>query len=369
MRTFRVHLAIDHDTSMGRGIAVGAARYVRESGLPWTFHVVDRLAVRLGEHTTPATADGLIGAAHHDWVIDPWRQDSLHRVVNISRSSDLQGAGNVTCDDAAIGQLAAEHLLSKSITSFAFIGPTRAGLRCTAFLDTVRRAGYHAKRLEVPLGDAFAKQRVAALPRPCGILAFNDVVATQVLTAALDSGLAVPQDVAVIGVDNDEFQMVFAPMDLTSVDPDFERVGHEAAAALDRVFQGGEPPAKPLRIPPKGLVERDSTDFPGIRDELVVAAARLIRKRACKGGTVADIAGALPITYRTLDRRFQAVFGHSMHEQITEVRLREAAFLLTQTPLPLHEIARRVGYTNVKHFSTVFRKHVGTPPSAYRHER
>lgn len=348
----------------GRGIAAGVARYAREQ-VDWSFHMVSRASMQLGEDVTPDTGDGLIGGAN-PMTVAGWSGEARRQVVNVSRGHFLPGSANVTCDDEAIGKLAADHLMSKPVEHYAFIGPQSSGRRYGSFAEALPRTDGGARFLVTPLDVESIARLLSDLDRPCGILAFNDLFAIESIRAAGMLGLRVPQDLAVVGVDNDTFAMVFSPIELTSIDPDFQEVGYEAARVLDAVFQGADPPADPVRIPPKGLIERHSTDFPGLDDELAVAAARIIRERACEGLTVAEVADALPTTYRTLDRHFQKAFGRSLHEELTRVRMEEAKRLITKTPLPMLEIASRVGYGNSKHFSTVFRECVGMPPSAYR---
>lgn len=164
------------------------------------------------------------------------------------------------------------------------------------------------------------------------------------------------------------FISVFSPVPVTSVALDFEQVGYEAARRLDRVFEGDDPPAEPIRIPPIEVVERQSTDFSGRIDPLAVSAARLIRRRACEPRCVPQMIARLPSSYRTVDRRFREAFGRSLHAEVTRVRLVEAARLLRTTRLPLSAIAHQVGYGNTNYFNTVFRKQMGQPPGAYRRQ-
>lgn len=366
MSARRIHLKLEPGSMHGRGIATGVGRYAR-GRVDWSFHMVSRVAMNQGEDITPRTGDGLIGGGNAR-VLAGWSDRLLRRVVNVSRGHHLAGAANVTCDDEAIGKLAAEHLMSKPIEHLAFVGPTTSGLRYESFAKALRAANRDVTRLVTELDAVAMAPLLGELACPCGILCFNDLFATTVVRAAGTLGLRIPQDLAVVGVDNDTFAMIFCPIDVTSIDPDFERVGFEAARVLDGAFKGADPPDEAIRIPPRGLIERASTDFPGMDDELAVWAARLIRQRAFEGLTVAEVADALPTTYRTLDRRFQRAFGRTLHEEMTRVRIEEAKRLLRETRAPSIEVAERVGYGNAKHFSTTFRRHAGLSPSAYRRE-
>lgn len=359
----RIGVLVDEKSAMGHGIMLGVAAYAQ--GRPdWLIGNMHRDNVHRSRTSSPPTLDAVIGVIAPE-IAELWPGEQRRFAVNISRGRHIDGAANVTCDDAAIARLAAEHLLSKPVEQLAYLG-MHAGARQDEFMRAVRRAGRRAQAVVVEARDDSLAEPLKALPASTGLFVFNDEWAHQVVRIARESSISIPRDLAVVGVDNDEMASAFAPVPLTSVDPDFQRVGYEAAAWLDRIFQGEPPPVQPVRIPPRGLIERDSSDYPALTDELAVQAARLIRRRACDGLTVEQIPDFLPATYWTVNRRFQAAFGRTLHEQIIATRIDEAARLLRTTRLPVMEICARAGFGNVKHFSTVFRREIGQSPAAYR---
>ena len=367
MSTRTIGIFVASQSALGRGILLGAAAYAH-GRLDWMLQPLGADVHWLDRLDSEYEIDALIGTVTHD-VLEKWPGEDRRCLVNISRGRDVPRAVNVTCDDAAVGTLAAEHLLAKPVEHLAYIGPRKSGLRREAFVRRAQRAGRDVEVLEFDGVAARLPELVRGLPRHCGLFVFNDDLAWYLLRVAAELDIPVPQDLAVVGVDNDPVLNAFSPVPLTSVDPDFYRIGYEAARALDVVLRGAAPPAEPVRIPPKGVIERNSSDYPSETDALVVRAARMIRAGACRGLTVDEIADKLPVSYWTLNRRFRAAFGRTLLEELIRLRLAEAARLLSTTRLPLAEIAEQVGYGNAKHLSTSFSKHMGMPPSTYRKQR
>ena len=367
MATKRIAMRLIPISALARGVLAGIASYAQHRP-DWTINSWAGVQAQEGQAITPQMADAVCGRITRQVAAD-WTGANRRRVVNVSRGWDVPGAANVTCDDAAIGRMGAEYLLDKGLEHFAWVGPPDAGRRYREFARTLRRRGHHVECFELTQREdlpAALRAWLGGLAPNTGLLAFNDDVAMMVMHNAAEAEVGIPDRLAVVGVDNDELQTMFAPVAVTSIDPDFVEVGRRAAEVLDVVLRGGDPPAKPIRVPPRGVVERASTDFPGELDPVALAAARLIRRRALEGITVDDLLAELPTTRRTLDRRFQEAFGRSIWQQITRLRMIEAKRLLSQTRLPMAEICRLVGYDSASHFSRLFGKEVGCTPSAYR---
>jgi LacI family transcriptional regulator len=206
-----------------------------------------------------------------------------------------------------------------------------------------------------------------SLPRPVGVMACYDIRARHVLDACRRVGLAVPDQVAVIGVDNDEFLCNLAEPPLSSVAPDTRRTGYEAAALLDRLMSGRERPrGQAIFVEPLGVVARRSTDVLAVGDPDVSAAVRFIREHACQGIAVKDLLARVPLSRRVLEGRFRKLLGRTPHEEIARIRFERVRQLLRETRLPLEEVARRSGFRNAEYLSTAYRREFGTAPSVYR---
>ena len=207
---------------------------------------------------------------------------------------------------------------------------------------------------------------VATLPKPIGILGINDVVARQVADACRMADRTVPDDVAIVGVDNEELMCMLSDPPLSSVDPGSKRLGFEAAAMLDRILAGEPPPAEPLVLPPVGVVVRHSSDVLAIDDPDVADAIRFIQNHCAQPISVADVLRAVPVPRRTLDRRFHQRTGRTIHDEIQHARVRRACELLVRTTLPIPQVAQQCGFSGREYFSTAFARITGQPPAAYR---
>jgi LacI family transcriptional regulator len=190
--------------------------------------------------------------------------------------------------------------------------------------------------------------------------------AQQLLDTCRQLGIAVPDEVAVIGVDNDELLCNLCDPPLSSVIPDARRTGYLAAELLQQAMEGKKVPAEGHFIEPLGVATRQSTDVLAIEDREIAAVVRYIRLHACSGITVKDILRDIPMSRRVLENRFIKWVGKTPHEAILQQRLDRVKVLLRETELPLDKIAIQTGFEHPEYLSVVFRKHFGMPPGAYR---
>jgi LacI family transcriptional regulator len=179
----------------------------------------------------------------------------------------------------------------------------------------------------------------------------------------------VPDEVAVLGVDDDEVLCGLASPPLSSVMPDAIGAGRLAAELLDQLMRGGQLKRSEWLLPPLGIITRQSTDVLAIDDPLVVAAIRQIRDHACNGIKVTDVARDLKTTRRVLENRFTKRVGHTPHEEIARVQFRRVEHLLLETELSLAAIAARAGFKHTEYMTVAFTKRHGMPPSRWRQER
>jgi LacI family transcriptional regulator len=205
-----------------------------------------------------------------------------------------------------------------------------------------------------------------SLPRPAGVLAANDEMAAHVLSAAEAAGISVPDDLAVMGIDDDELICENTHPTLSSVAPDFERSGRLAADLLARcIADDGKSPATML-YGASPLVRRRSTRVDAARDPRVVRALELIRRDSCSGATVKDVIAAMGMKPRSAEARFKEVCGHSIKDEIMAVRLARAKRLLSDTDLPISIVCERCGYTDERSLRYLFSKATGLSPADWR---
>jgi LacI family transcriptional regulator len=197
-------------------------------------------------------------------------------------------------------------------------------------------------------------------------MACYDFRGQQVLDACRRLGLAVPDEVAVIGVDNDELLCELSDPPLTSVVPNMQRTGYEAAALLDQMIAGKTARGQTHLIPPIGIATRQSTDVLVIEDRNVARAVHYIRQHACDGIQVKDVLRVVPQSRTLLESRFKRLIGRTPHEEILRVRLARVKELLVETDLSLDQIAERTAFNHVEYLSVAFRREIGIPPSQFR---
>jgi LacI family transcriptional regulator len=197
-------------------------------------------------------------------------------------------------------------------------------------------------------------------------MACDDDRGRQSLTACREGEMQVPEDVAVIGVDNDEVLCDVSDPPLSSVALDTESAGYEAAALLDGLMAGRVRQPKRILVPPLFVVQRRSTDIVAANDRDVAMALRFIHERAGKPIAVKEIARASSLSRRMLELRFRRAVGRTIHEEIERSRLERAKRLLAETGMPIAEVALAAGFASAGYFSKVFRHATGLPPGEYR---
>jgi LacI family transcriptional regulator len=199
------------------------------------------------------------------------------------------------------------------------------------------------------------------------VFACYDGRALQVLEACQLLGLQVPEEVAVLGVDNDELVCELANPPLSSVQPNARRSGYEAAALLARMMGGEKKAVAPThQVQPVRVVERQSTDVVAVEDAKVAAALKFIRQHACEGVDVGDVLRAVPMARTRLEQKFKALLGHSPHRQIVQQRIARAKHLLAESKVAISEVAEQAGFDNASYLSVAFRRETGLSPFAYR---
>jgi len=369
-------------------VATGVAQYAREVG-DWRLYVEEAHDRRLPDFDG-LPVQGIIASFDTDGV--------ARRVIATGMPVVAVGGGGgafdaasgipyVATDNERIAILAAEHLLDRAIPNFGFYGlaPSRVTVwsdaRCEAFVRRLHAADRPVQTLVPRHGSTRwsllqdeLKAWLSALPKPVGIMACDDVRARHVLETCRTLGLRVPHDVAVIGVDDDEFVCELSDPPLSSVAQAARRVGLEAARLLDRLmrperFAADEAALSvPLRtvVAPVGVVARRSTDTLAITDPVVAAAIRGIRERAVAGLDVAELVRESKLSRWQLEERFRRLVGRSIHDDILHVRLNEARRLVTTTDLPIKQIAPRSGLRSVTYMTTLFRRHFNATPAALR---
>ncbi len=375
-----VALLIESSNAYARGLLQGIIDYQRQH---------DAWSIYLPEQDRGATPPKWIRNWHGDGVIARIETDEIARVVrrigipvvDVSAARRLEQIPWVETDDAKVAQLAAEHLIERGFRHFAFCGDSNfnwsvwrskafvaalqsKGLNCSVFELPSRVSGYHSWPQEKRLLAKWIK----SLPKPIGLMASYDIRARQVLDICRDLEITVPDEVAVLGVDNDPIVCNLAFPSLTSVIPDAVGAGYRAAELLEKMMQGGSSNQESHLLPPLGIATRQSTDIYAVNDEDICLAAKFIRDHACAGITVVDILREIPLSRRVFESRFHKATGKTPHEAILSQRLRRVEQLLRESDLSLEAIAVKAGFEHPEYMNVVFRKHFKEPPGRYRNK-
>jgi LacI family transcriptional regulator len=378
-----VTLALDVSSAAGRCFLAGAAQYNSEND-HWTLRLVPP-SHRAGEALLNGKAkpsDGVILGFADEELVGSLTAKSVPVVVLDHGASRMNCAG-VACDDNAIGRMGAHHLLEIGLSRFAFLGyadHTESKLRyqgfCTALREAVLDGGLQPGQVvhyfqcepetDEPLDQTELEQWVTRLPSPVGIMASDDMLALRLLEASQKTSRLVPDDLAILGVNDDEVVRNLASPSLSTVVPNWVNVGYEAASLLARLMAGDGSARTSVLVPPVRVVERLSTSLMAVKDEVVAEGMQFIRRHACEGITVADVAYAMAVSRSVLQRRFQRAIGRTVHDMIRKERIERARVLLVSTKLPRHEIAVRAGFKHDEHFSRAFKKQVGMTMAEYR---
>lgn len=286
-------------------------------------------------------------------------------------------------DHHAVGRVGAQHLLERGFQNLLFYTHTVdrrvALIRQEGFMEAAKEEPTHRNIAvyeltwgrETPMEPhenrlTWLGRMLSQMKKPLGVMAVNDAVAAEVVDAAMLIGLKVPEDVAVVGVDNDPILTELGAIPISSVDNARERIGYEAAALLDRMIDGETPPTEPVLIPPAGVVLRQSTEVVAVDDVNVGKAARFIRDHFREPISVNDVAAKCFLSRRRLQDLFREALGHGMSEEILRQRLLCSQHLLTNTTNKIDRIARMSGFRSGMRMSKVYQRELGTTPQQYR---
>jgi LacI family transcriptional regulator len=301
-------------------------------------------------------------------------------LVDLNETPLIPGVPKIRPDNTAMGHLGAEHFIERGYSHFGFCGFINDGWSCErrdGFIEALKLAGHDCRVLDVewpgdptPFWDA---KQVAALvawlrdlPKPAAIMACNDLRGLQVISAAQTGGLLVPEEVAVLGANNDSIRCDLSYPPLSSVAPNAFLSGYRAAETLALLIAGRKPDAYDRRIEPLSVVTRHSTDVPAIDDKNMAAALSFIREHACQGATVDQVLRHASVSRSQLEKRFRRFLGRSPQAEIRGIQVAKIRQLLLETDFPLKKIAELTGFEHVEYLCVVFKRLTGDSPGRYR---
>ncbi|HEV7301161.1 MAG TPA: substrate-binding domain-containing protein [Tepidisphaeraceae bacterium] len=366
------HIAVAVETLIGRELLIGCADYAHTarwgsvSVIPWS-----------------SAREGFVPNRGYDGAVFMIWDAALLKVarglgcpiINVSNTAHAADVTTIQTDDRAIGRLAADHLIERGLRQFGAVksADDQPGERVEGFLERLAELGFPVGNM--PLLNAAELWQPAAvlgrlrdLPKPIGFFCFDDDSALWLIRACDRAGLSVPNAVAVLGCDDIDSIVAQASPSLSSIALPWRQIGNLAAASLHALIDG-RPVAPLTRVPPSSVMRRGSTQINVVDDPEVTHALQVMRTAEGMRMTVGELADGLSMTRRTLERRFRDLVGTSPASEQRRLRIERACVLLTEGDLPIHAIARELGFAYANHFSTAFIATMRISPTAYRAAR
>lgn len=324
--------------------------------------------------------DGVIAYVEPEYV--QGLQQLAIPVVDVSNWMPKQHFPRVLPDDLAIGRLAAGYLRDLGLRHFALLKLPNipfCDLRRQGFMQTLAQDGFAVEEmptagtLTLPKGvaipptvDPAMAAWLLSLPKPIGVFGTFESIAAELIESCRQLGIRVPEEVCVLGADNDELTDRFTHPPLSSIALPTEKIGFEAARLLDDLMAGQPAPTQPICLAPIGVITRQSTNLLAIADKDVLDAVRYIRQHIHQSLKVEDVLRAVPVNRRYLERKFKQYIGRSPLQEIRRTRLQMAKELLLNSDLSIPVIAKRSGFPNGERLANVFHQEMGMPPTKYR---
>jgi LacI family transcriptional regulator len=376
-----IALFVETSNAYSRGLLEGILDFAQRQG-DWS--------VFLPEQERGAVPPSWLANWKGDGVIARIETESIARsirrfcgpVVDLSAARRIPGIPWADTDDLAIAQLAIDHFVERGFSNVAYCGDPGfewSNLRSKNFAELARAKGRHVyvhdsiHRYDPRFTIDREKKRLAkwlqSLPRPVAIMACYDFKAKMLLDVCRELEIAVPEDIAVLGVDNDHLLCEFASPPLSSIVHDTKRTGFEAAELLQRMINHDQVGTECLVTRPLGICTRQSTDILAIEDREVISAMQYIREHANHNIRVSDVLRRIPLSRRVFELRFQKAVGRTPHEEIQRMRINRVKQLLSQLDLSIAEIAALAGYEHAEYMAAAFKRLTGQTPSEFRQAR
>ncbi|TWU57857.1 AraC family transcriptional regulator [Rubripirellula reticaptiva] len=373
-----VALLIESSNAYCRGMLQGIAAYMHEN---------EQWSIRLPELERDAPpprwlktwkGDGIIARIENEQFADALRFSKIP-LIDVSAARCIPKLPLVEIDEAGIAEAAFDHLRERGFENLAFCGEAKfkwSTLRQNAFVKRAADAGLACNVFQ-PLRSSRGRASIdretkelakwlQSLPRPVAVLACYDLKARQILDICREIPLRVPEDIALLGVDNDEVLCDLATPPLSSVIPASRKIGYTAAQSLDHLMQGKKLKHHIQLIGPLGVATRQSTEILAVEDLDVAEAMQFIRDHQSEHINVQDVMAVVPVSRRSLEVRFRKIVGRTIYQEIIRLRIDRICQLLVDSKLSLAQIARRTGFDSVEYMSVAFRRAKGMPPGRFR---
>jgi LacI family transcriptional regulator len=364
----RIILLLETSRAFGRQLIIGIARYSSLNG-PWSFYKEPTDLKSSIPHLTSWKPDGII--MRDSLITKELLKLKIPTILAIHDSKYPKDLPVIKTDSFSIAKMASEHLLEKGLKNLAYCGFDNydwSNGRKLFFCRFNNEAGYithiylppkRIKKNDWQNELQHVSAWIKTLPKPVGIFACNDDRGQHILEVCKINGLKLPDDVAVIGVDNDPMICDLGDPPLTSIALNVESAGYEAAKLMDNLINNKKIVGKQILVSPSHIVQRQSTDILAVNDSEVAAAIRYIKTNAKNKILIKDVLKATSISRRTLENRFRKIIHKSIYNEIHHVRVEQISKLLIETDMPISQISSLFNFTDIEHISRYFKKEKG----------
>ncbi|HEV2495513.1 MAG TPA: DNA-binding transcriptional regulator [Terriglobia bacterium] len=378
---------LETSTEYGRGLLRGILRYSRLRG-PWSLYVAPGHLEQVLPRAKSWSGNGIIARVRSAEMARRIRATGLPFVASSLDESHFPRSrhrfGEIRTSSTAIAGIAGAHLLERKLRHFAYCGFLHCAWsvrREKAFCQYLSVQGFGCQAHQIDMTNWMQRPNwietwegeqpilvewLRSLPKPVGLMACNDICGREVVQACAVAGVRVPDDIAVVGVDNDEMMCELSNPTLSSVALNLGKAGYEAAELLDCLMAGRTPERSVVEVEPLNVFIRQSSDFVAQEDPRVADALRFIRNYAAQPICVPDVVEHAGVSRRTLERRFALAVGHSISSEIRECRLERAKRLLIETNLPSYRVGEGAGFGTIKTFNRTFRRAARVSPQRFR---
>jgi LacI family transcriptional regulator len=382
---FRIALLFNGNKSFDREILAGIAAYLETTRVAWDLFLEEDFQLRLAE-IGQWQGDGII-ADFDDPAVAQALAGSPLPVVAVGGSyanpADYpRGIPYVATENDKLVKLARNHLIDTGLQRFAMFSlPATAQNRWArereqAFRRLMAHDGmaadvFHGCETSASAWDDAVQGQVAwlrSLPKPVGIIGVTDARARQLLQACALAGIAVPEEVALIGIDNDPLVRALSRIPLSSVIQGTHEMGRTAAHLLSQMLSGGRLPDTRILVPPAGIEVGGSSQHAVIRHPRVMRACHFIRRFACRGIKTSQVAEYVGTSRSSLEANFRTELGCSVHDEILRSRLDAARAALACPQRTIAEVALACGFVTAQYMHLVFKRELGCTPRAYREQ-
>lgn len=373
-----VALIIETSNEYARGLLRGIRMYIREHRT-WSVYLCehDRTSTNLS-WLSNWNGDGILARIENS-QISQYIEEKKLPAVDLSAGRYIPHLPCVETNDSSIAKFAFDHLYEKGYRNFAYCGNSQffwSRNRQNCFSSLAKEKKHNCSIFDSEVSGNIENYSVLIklvdwikkLEKPCGVMACYDIQGQKILEACLLGNINVPEEIGVIGVDNDTLMCELTYPPLTSIRPNSEKTGYEASKILDSMMAGNYVPPQLYSIEPIDIVPRQSTDILYINNQILTDSLKFIQENAHLNIKVQDVQNHVHSSRQVLEQLFRKYLNRTPHQEIVRTKINRAKNLLLETDLPISIIADRSGFINSEYFSVAFKKSENTSPSHFREQ-